>query len=216
VLYREIRSASAGWRWPSAGSPVASRPEPAAPVPGHRMLRSPRRPVPEGPVITMPMTPGEEHEFCTRPENQEPQGLARRRRPVPVRMDPPRRRTRITPHRLNHHARARHAILTLRAVISNSDFGVLAIPPHPRAPAALPRHHAGTIHTRRLTGHLTREELHPSRIVLGYTQVASVGCLLLANGEGTVARLPGSTPGSSHVSGRLGPGRPRPRDEGRG
>ena len=39
------------------------------------------------------MTPEEEHEFYSRPENQEPQGPARRRRqrmtdPVPVRLPP--------------------------------------------------------------------------------------------------------------------------------
>ena len=45
------------------------------------------------------------------------------------------------------------AVLTLRVVISNGDYrGVLALPPGPRAPAALPRHQAGPVHTRRLTG----------------------------------------------------------------
>jgi hypothetical protein len=38
----------------------------------------------------------------------------------------------------------------------------MALPPRLRAPAALPRHQAGTIRTRRLTNYLTPEELHPS------------------------------------------------------
>jgi len=41
--------------------------------------------------MTLPQTPDEEHEFYARPENQEPVGPARRRRPrlgspVPVRL----------------------------------------------------------------------------------------------------------------------------------
>jgi hypothetical protein len=38
---------------------------------------------------------------------------------------------------------------------------VLAIPPRLPAPAALSRHQAGTIHSQRLTGLLTSDELHP-------------------------------------------------------
>jgi predicted HicB family RNase H-like nuclease len=44
--------------------------------------------------MSMPMTPDEEHAFYARPENQEPQGPARRRdgarlsAPVPVRFPP--------------------------------------------------------------------------------------------------------------------------------
>jgi hypothetical protein len=48
------------------------------------------------------------------------------------------------------------AVLTLRAVISNGDFDELGIPPHPRAPAALPRHSTRPVHTRRLTPHSKR------------------------------------------------------------
>jgi predicted HicB family RNase H-like nuclease len=38
-------------------------------------------------VTTVPMTPDEEYEFYARPENQEPQGAARRR--DPSRLSPP-------------------------------------------------------------------------------------------------------------------------------
>ncbi len=39
---------------------------------------------------------------------------------------------------------------------------IVALPSRPRAPAALPRHYAGEINVRRLTGHLPPNELHPT------------------------------------------------------
>jgi hypothetical protein len=41
------------------------------------------------------------------------------------------------------------AVLTLRAMISNGDFGELALPSSPRTPAALSRHGAGPVRPRR-------------------------------------------------------------------
>ena len=52
------------------------------------------RPVPERPMTNTPMTPDQEFDFYAQPENQEPQGPARRRHasglgtPVPVRFPP--------------------------------------------------------------------------------------------------------------------------------
>ncbi|MDR1266221.1 MAG: hypothetical protein LBK42_11855 [Propionibacteriaceae bacterium] len=71
----------------------------SAPLPSHRVLSSSHstsRPLPEGPMTqnaNAPMTPEQEHSFYARPENQEPQGPARRRQPelsaiVPVRLSP--------------------------------------------------------------------------------------------------------------------------------
>jgi hypothetical protein len=75
-------------------APAQRRP---APVSANRLLRSLAsacRPVQEGPQMNTPMTPDEEYAFYARPENQEPQGPARRRdgsrlsAPVPVRFPP--------------------------------------------------------------------------------------------------------------------------------
>ena len=53
--------------------------------------------------------------------------------------------------------------------------GVLALPPRPRAPAALSRNQAGTIHTPRLTDYLTPEEPHPIRFESSVTQSSRHG-----------------------------------------
>ena len=65
-------------------------------VQAHRLLcrlNPPGSPLPGGPMNHPEMTPEQEHEFYSKPENQEPQGPARRRRqpmtdPVPVRFPP--------------------------------------------------------------------------------------------------------------------------------
>jgi hypothetical protein len=70
-------------------------------------------------------------------------------------MGPGRRRSRPHPPRSDQQRRLRR---------------VLELPPRPRAPAPLSRHQAGEIRTRRLSGYLTPEELHPTAF-----QVARVG-----------------------------------------
>jgi hypothetical protein len=77
--------------------------------------------------------------------------------PPPHRRPPRHRRGQMRPgrRRSRPHPARRHQQRRLP--------GVLAIPPRPRTPADLPRHYAGAIHTRRLTGNLTRKELHPSK-----------------------------------------------------
>jgi hypothetical protein len=65
-------------------------------------------------------------------------------------MGPGRRRSRPHPPRRDQQRRLRR---------------VLGLPPRPRAPAPLPRHQAGKIHTRRLNGYLTPEELHPTTLL---------------------------------------------------
>lgn len=69
----------------------------SAPLPPDRLLRGisrARSPVPERPMTNTPMTPDQEFDFYAQPENQEPQGPARRRHalrlgtPVPVRFPP--------------------------------------------------------------------------------------------------------------------------------
>src|SRR5208282_4331953 len=66
-------------------------------MPSDRLLRGGGqacRPVPERPMTNTPMTPDQEFDFYAQPENQEPQGPARRRHssrlgpPVPVRFPP--------------------------------------------------------------------------------------------------------------------------------
>ena len=61
-------------------------------------------------------------------------------------MGPGRRRSRPHPPRSDQQRRLRR---------------VPELPPPPRAPAPLSRHQAGEIRTRRLSGYLTSEELHP-------------------------------------------------------
>jgi hypothetical protein len=56
------------------------------------------------------------------------------------------------------------AVLTLRAAQQRRLRRVLALPPHPRTPAAIPRHSTTKVHTPRLTPHSKRAAARPRRL----------------------------------------------------
>jgi hypothetical protein len=77
--------------------PLAPSQRRSASLPSDRLLRGrwrPREPIPEGPMSETGMTPEQEYQFYANPDNQQPQGPARRRRSsrlselVPVRFPP--------------------------------------------------------------------------------------------------------------------------------
>jgi hypothetical protein len=110
------------------------------------------RPLPECPARVPALRPGPHGRLAHRDRRHRGRMPAPHRRPPRHRrsqMGPGRRRSRPHPPRSDQQRRLRR---------------VLELPPRPRAPAPLPRHQAGNIHTRRLSGYLSPEELHPNEL----------------------------------------------------
>ncbi len=80
-----------------------------------------------------------------------------------------------------------------------------ALPPSPRAPAALPWHGAGPVHARGVTHPLTRNELHPTAIAgNGSGHQVNEHFLAAARGIGQLPLVAAVHPPRHHAASRAG------------
>ena len=112
------------------------------------------RPLPLRQARVPPLRPGPHRRLADRDRDH------RGRLPAPDRRPPRHQRSQMGPSRRRRsrpHPPRSHQQRRLRRV--------LAVPPRPRAPAALPRHQAEPVHARSLTDDLTPNELHPIELI---------------------------------------------------